>query len=178
MRIPVLILAVLLSSDALAHSFGSPICEINVLPLVPMSPTLSEPPVSGWYLEPERLSYVPGVALRVRVRHLEATRRLRGIQLWAKSGPTVGAGSFALPSALFVRPPTFANCGQWSITHGSNSPKTQEQLQFQWTPPTAGAAVMRAFLIEDCASPGGCRAHQGLTQFVLIQEALFVDGFE
>jgi len=169
----------LFSTSLLAFSSGSPVCEVNSLPLTPMSPVLSDPPPTGWSLVPERGSYVPDVALKLKIRNINPSKRARGVLLWAKSGPNSGAGRFILPSSgLFQYLPAFANCAEWALAHVSSVAKTQDQLAFAWLAPASGPLIMRAFLIEDCTTVGGCRAHQALTDIVLLQEALFVDGFE
>jgi Reeler domain len=178
MRLILTLVILLVCRAVSAFSGGSPICEVNTLPLVQMSPVLSEPPPTGWFLVPERASYVPGTALRVSIRNTDPGKLARGVLIWAKTGPTTGAGSFDLPSnGLFQYLPAFADCGQWALSHVSSIAKTQTQLQFTWQAPASGALIMRAFLIEDCTTAGGCRAHQALTDVVLLQEALFVDGF-
>jgi Reeler domain len=179
MRIILTVALLLICRSAHAFSGGSPICEVNTLPLVQMSPELSDPPPTGWFLAPERASYVPGATLRVAIGNTDPSKKARGVLIWAKTGPTTGAGSFELPSnGLFQYLPAFADCGQWALSHASAVAKTQTELQFTWSAPPSGPLIMRAFLIEDCAAPGGCRAHQALTDVVLLQEALFVNGFE
>lgn len=144
-----------------------------------MSPVLSEPPPTGWFVSIARGSYVPNVPLAVSIRNVDPAKRARGVLIWAKTGPTTGVGAFDLPAnELFQYLPAFANCGEWALSHVNSIAKTQSELKFTWHAPASGALIMRAFLIEDCATAGGCRAHQALTEVVLLQEALFVDGFE
>jgi len=165
-----------------AHAFaaGAPICEVNTLPLTEMSPTLANPAPTGWTLVAERVVYVPGQAIRLNIRNNNPAKLARGILIWSKSGPSVGAGQFLLEAkGMFQVIPAPAQCGEWAISHVDSTPKTQSQLQFDWMPPVQGTVIVRAFIIEDCAQPmGGCRAHQALTPVLVLQPALFVDGFE
>lgn len=168
-----------------AFSSGSPVCEVNALPLVPMSPVLIQPPPSGWRLVVPEPRYRSGKANEVRVVHADPTRRVRGVLLFAKSGPLNGAGRFILPSPspLFGFIPFVPgnDCGEWAVSHLSAVPKTQDQLVFTWQA-DAGLDLlvgMRAFVIEDCLpKPGGCRGAQALTDFVELVPTLFFDDFE
>jgi len=165
---------------ALAFSAGAPICEVNTLPLLDMSPTLAVPAPTGWYLESDRLTYQADRSLELRIRNANGSKQVRGVLLFAKSGPNSGAGRFTLPiSGAFQYIPKAQECGEWAISHTSASPKPQTQLQFNWSAPPSGTVIVRAFLIEDCPQPsGGCRDQQALTPVLILQEALFVDGFE
>lgn len=177
---PIALFIALAPATLEAFSLGSPICEVNSLPLVEMSPTLADPPPTGWSIE-VRPWYVPGQSQSVRIRNLDPAREVRGVLLWAKSGPSTGAGSFALDRAgRYQHIPAPAPCGQWALSHTSAAVKSQSDLVFDWTPPASGGTViLRAFLIEDCGQPsGGCRSHQALTPVTVLVEALFVDGFE
>lgn len=172
--------ALLAPIAASAFSLGSPICEVNSLPLVEMSPTLADPPPTGWGIE-VRPWYVPGQGQQVRIRNSDPAREVRGVLLWAKSGPSAGAGSFTLDRAgLYQHIPAPAPCGQWALSHTSAKVKSQSDLVFDWTgPEQGGTVILRAFLIEDCGQPsGGCRSHQALTPVTVLVEALFVDGLE
>jgi len=165
---------------ASAFSAGAPICEVNTLPLVEMSPTLAVPAPSGWYLESDRLTYQADRPLELRIRNANSAKQVRGVLLFTKSGPNSGAGGFALPtSGAFQYIPAPAKCGEWAISHSSPAVKSQGELQFNWSAPPSGTVIVRAFLIEDCMQPsGGCRDQQALTPVLILQEALFVDGFE
>ena len=181
LRAGLLVLSIALAPVvAEAFSLGSPICEVNTLPLVEMSPTLADPPPTGWSIE-VRPWYVPGQSQTLRIRNLDPLRQVRGVLIWAKSGPNSGAGSFALDGAgLYQHIPAPASCGQWALSHTSAAVKAQSDLVFDWTAPESGGTViLRAFLIEDCGQPsGGCRSHQALTELAVLAEALYVDGFE
>lgn len=163
---------------ALAFSQGAPICEVNTLPLIEMSPTLANPAPEGWTLVvPERFAL--GRPLLIQLRNADPTRRARGVLLWAKSGPATGAGSFALPgNGRWQHIPAPANCGLWAISHTDNQPKLQSELSFEWVSVEYSSAILRAFVIEDCSAPQGCRDQQALTPITLVQPALFFDGFE
>lgn len=162
----------------MAFSAGSPICEVNILPLTEMSPTLADPAPFGWELRSSSVVYVAGQPIALRVRHPDPSKRVRGVLLFAKSGPFTGAGRFELPPG-YQYIPAPASCGEWAISHTNSAPKEQEDLQFEWQPGSDGTVIVRAFLIEDCAAPnGGCRDQQALTQVLVLQQALFVDGFE
>ena len=165
---------------ALAFSAGAPICEVNTLPLLDMSPTLAVPAPTGWYLESDRLTYQADRPLALRIRNTDGEKQVRGVLLFAKSGPNIGAGHFTLPiSGAFQYIPAPAECGEWAISHSSPAVKSQGELQFDWSAPSSGTVIVRAFLIEDCMQPsGGCRDQQALTPVLVLQEALFVDGFE
>lgn len=174
---------VLLSLRSDAFSQGSPICEVNTLPLIEMSATLSDPPPVGWTLSAPRNYYVPGRMVRFQVQQPNPAKRALGVLIWAKSAPFVGAGSFMLDAGgLYQFVPAPAPCAQWALSHVSPAPKSPAQLRFDWLPPNAGASngvvIVRAFLIEACGVSGGCRAHQALTPVLVLQPALFVDGFE
>lgn len=172
-------LALLPQRQADAFAAGSPICEVQTLPLVEMSPTLADPPPFGWSLQIPVSAYVPGRPLPLRIRHPDPGKRVRGVLLFAKSGPFSGAGSFSLPPQGYQYIPAPAQCGQWAISHSDSDPKEQAELLFEWTGQAQGTVILRAFLIEDCALPsGGCRDQQALTEVVVLLEALFVDGFE
>lgn len=167
-----------------AFSIGSPICEVAQLPLLEMSTTLSNPPPAGWTVRSSQPAFEPGGLLTLRIQNVDPGRRARGIVIWTKSGPTTGFGQFAIPANgefQYVPPPAF--CQQWSLTHTNGMPKEQSELQFPWTAPLespAGAVIARAFIIEDCVPDPktGCRSHQALTPFLLMPEAMFLDGFE
>lgn len=167
-----------------AFSFASPICEVAQLPLLEMSPALSNPPPSGWTLSASQPAFEPGGTLTLQVRNVDPQRRARGILIWTKSGFTTGFGRFVIPAnSLFQYVPPPAFCEQWSLTHTNNLPKDQANLRFEWTAPLeppAGAVVARAFIIEDCVPDPktGCRSYQAITPFLLMPEAMFLDGFE
>ncbi|MDW8479450.1 MAG: hypothetical protein RML12_05965 [Xanthomonadales bacterium] len=161
-------------------SAGSPICEVHSLPLVEMSPTLAHPPPEGWFLVAEAAVYHAGRPLRVRLRHPDPGRAVRGVLLWAKSAPTEGAGWFELPAdGRWQYMPGSSNCGQWAISHRDGLPKGQALLEWRWHPGESPAAVLRAFLIEDCGlPPGGCRDQQGLTELLVLERGIFIADFE
>ena len=164
--------------ESRANSQGSPICEVNSLPLVPMSPTIANPPPQGWTLvAPAR--FYPGQPLQLRLRHPDPLRRARGVLIWAKANASQGAGSFALPAnGRWAYIPAPATCGTWALSHTDSQAKAQDALVFEWTGDASPSAILRAFLIEDCNNPAGCRDQQALTQIVLIQAGLFANGFE
>lgn len=170
----------LFSTRIAAFAAGAPICEVNTLPLSEMSPVLADPAPSGWFLESSSAFYYPGTPLQVRVRNANNSKRVRGAMLWAKASPTVGIGSFALPPGkLFQYIPAPAQCAQWAISHNSSVPKAQSDLRFAWSATDGvGTVVLRAFLIEDCGLPSGCRAHQALTPVLILQAGIFKDGLE
>lgn len=170
-----------LPSTSVAFSLGSPICDVNVLPLIEMSPTLASPAPSGWGLRAETSYYVPGRALRVAVTQPDPNKRARGVLVFAKTSPFSGVGSFALPpNAQYQYIPPPAQCGEWSISHTNADPKTIAEMQWDYTVPLASnTVVLRAFVIEDCGlGSGGCRDQQALSNVVLLLEAIQVDGFE
>jgi hypothetical protein len=177
---PLFCLVLCLLAPAPAHAFsqGSPICEVNSLPLIEMSPTLADPAPQGWTLQaPPR--FMPGAAVSVRITHPDAARRVRGVLLWSRSGPFAGAGRFEVGNGdLWQYIPAPADCGQWALSHVDAQPKPQAVLQFQWTGADAIPVILRAFLIEDCAAAQGCRDQQALTPVLQLQPALFFDGFE
>ena len=174
-------LAVFSSRDAAAYSFGAPVCEVQSLPLVSMSPTLSSPPPSGWQLHIPARRYIPGKPMRVEVTNTDPTKRARGVLVWAKSGPDTGVGTFTGNEELFRTIPVgLADCDEWAISHTSSVAKTLDELHFDWTAPansTAGV-LFRAFVIEHCSDSNGCRSYQALTPVVVKQAGLFVDEFE
>ncbi len=181
MRRSISVLVLLLAaSDSFGFSLGSPICEVNSLPLTEMSPTLASPPPSGWTLETERAYFSPGASLRVRVRHPSPLKQARGILLWAKRSQFLGGGRFELPaSGAFQYIPAPAACGEWAISHVNATPKSLDDLQFDWIPDTTAPVILRAFIIEECFQPsGGCRDQQALTPIVVLEEGVLVNGFE
>ncbi len=169
--------------DAVAFSSGSPVCEVNALPLVPMSPVLSDPAPSGWALTAAAPAYLAGQVLELSLRHPDPTRRARGVLIWTKSGPFSGAGSF-VPALAAGRwrlvGGAMPDCGEWALTHADAMPRPLDALRFAWRAPPAGlqAVIARAFVIEDCGSPAGCRAAQALTPILVLDEAIWFDGFE
>lgn len=168
----------LLAPIAGAFSFGSPICEVETLPLVPMSPTLSNPPPTGWLLQADDQGFSDDRPLRLAILHPDPSRRTRGVLLWAKSGPDQGAGAFGFDSSLY-QGLSAVGCGGWALTHTSAVPKSQQQMRFTWSPgPDDVQVLFRAFLIEDCGLPAGCRDHQALTVPVIVERVLFRSGFE
>lgn len=179
---PALLLA---PSLAVAFSSGSPVCEVNALPLVPMSPVLIQPPPDGWRVVVDDARFHEGRITAVRVVNLDPVKRARGVLLFAKSGPLTGAGRFLLPSPSplfgFIPFVPGSDCGEWAVTHLSAEPKTQAQLRFDWLPEPAPVTLvaMRAFVIEDCQpQPGGCRGAQALTDVVELVPTVFFDDFE
>ncbi len=167
------------ATSAAAFSLGAPICEVDSLPVLEMSPTLADPAPSGWRLDIARDAYLPARPLRVRVANADPGKRARGVLLWAKTGPFTGAGQFLVDSDLFQYIPAPADCGLWAVTHTSAVPKPLEDLAFWWVPPDAGTVLMRAFVIEECgAESGGCRDQQALTPLRALVPKLFFDGFE
>lgn len=167
-----------LSEVALAFSQGSPVCEVLQLPLVEMSPTLSQPPPSGWLLQGDSTIYYPNELFRVRIRHGNPERAVRGVLIWARQGPTLGSGSFLLnEGAIWQYIPAPADCGQWAVSHRNAEAKTQAELVFDWRPPHAVNSILRAFLIEDCPQ-ADCRAWQALTNLLVLEGGVFRSGFE
>jgi Reeler domain len=168
------------SPSASAFSIGAPVCEVATLPLLPMSNFVVSPPPTGWTLQVDRLIFVPGQPMQIRVRNNNPIKNVKGVLLWAKQNSTTGAGNFIPPvSGLFrFAGDSAGQCGEWAITHNTAASKTQADLVFDWMPPADGTTFMRAFVIEDCGLVGGCRAWQALTQILVLQPALFVDGFE
>ena len=172
------LVALLAAASAHANSQGSPICEVESLPLVPMSPTLANPAPQGWTLDSPTRFY-PGQPVPIRLRHPDPLRRARGVLIWAKSGQFTGAGSFVVPAnGRWAHIPPPANCGGWALSHTDNQPKALGELVFHWIGSTEPGALLRAFLIEDCSNPAGCRDQQALTPFVFLEAGLFGDGFE
>ena len=172
-----------LANGAFANSFGSPVCEVNSLPLTPMASSVSNPVPVGWSLRTDSPNYLSGMPLEIRIGNLDPLKRVRGVLLWAKtSADFQPAGSFLVgPGSMwqFIPPGNGVFCQQASISHMDSAPKQQSTLVFSWTPPANNADVqLRAFLIEDCALIAGCRGAQTLTQTLVLGEAVFKDRFE
>lgn len=183
--VPILAAALLVglacTRPAQAFSYGSPICEVQSLPLVEMSPTLATPPPTGWSLRIEKKRYSPGLPMRVSVVNTDPTKRARGLLVWAKSGPETGIGVFTGdPDRFQTIPSALADCGEWAISHVTSASKPQDILHVDWTAPAGATAnvLFRAFVIEACGAPNGCRAYQALTPIVVKQAGLFDDDFE
>ncbi len=173
--------ALLVHASASAFSQGSPICQVNSLPLLQMASALSSPPPTGWVLEAESTRYAPGTASVLRISNADPLVRAKGILLWSLTGPGQGAGRFELPtSGDFQYVPAPAQCGEWAITHTEATAKDQSELIFLWQPPASGSVIIRAFIIEDCGDTRSCRAHQALTPILGLSPSLilFSDGFE
>ena len=64
-----ILIAASLAEAAGAHSFGSPRCEINSLPVTEMSATLADPAPSGWQISNPEGAAWPGRAMTIRVTH-------------------------------------------------------------------------------------------------------------
>lgn len=175
-----LFLPVFVAEAARAFSAGSPICEVHSLPLVEMSPTLAQPPPTGWSLKSDREVFYAGQPLTIRLHHPDSTKAVRGVLLWAKSSPTEGAGHFELPAnGRWQYMPGSSNCAAWALSHTDGLRKEQALLVWTWWPGSATVAVMQAFLIEDCPQPpGGCRDQQGLTPMMVLERGIFADDFE
>jgi hypothetical protein len=166
-----------------AFSSGSVVCEVNTIPFAPMSSVVSNPIPVGWSLRAGASVYVPGQSLTLELVNSDPGKRLRGVLIWAKSGPFTGAGSFqpSFPSALFrYVEGAMPDCGESSLTHANANPKAQDQLRFSWQAPVAGtgSVIVRAYLIEDCGAGQSCRSAQALTDILVLEEAVFSDGFE
>jgi Reeler domain len=174
------VLNMTVACPSFASSTGAPVCEVATLPLLAMSNFVVNPPPTGWTLQVDRLIFVPGQPMQIRVRNNNPIKNVKGVLLWAKQNSTTGAGNFIPPvSGLFrFAGDSVGLCGEWAITHNTAASKTQADLVFDWMPPADGTTFMRAFVIEDCGLVGGCRAWQALTQILVLQPALFVDGFE
>ncbi len=173
--------ATCLTEAASAHSFGSPRCEINSLPVTEMSTTLADPAPSGWQILNLDGAAWPGRSMTIRVSNADPLKQARGILVWARRNGSTPSGSFQPDaSGLFQWiPAALANCGEASISHTSRNPKSQAQLSFEWTPDVNSTSIVRAFVIEDCgALDTDCRAWQALTPFLVIPGAIFVDGME
>lgn len=165
------------SAPAQAFSQGSPICEVQQLPLVEMSPTLAQPPPSGWRLESDRSAYTPGNRVRVRIVNT-SPKAVRGVLLWARQSPQSGSGEFLIaPEAPWQFVPAPATCQAWALTHRNAQPKAQSELVFDWKAGDAPQTLIRAFLVEDCGDTD-CRAYQALTSIIVLERALQIDGFE
>lgn len=171
-------LCLILPQGALAFSQGSPICEVLQLPLVEMSPTLSQPPPTGWLLRSESAVYYPEEPLSLRISHSDPARAVRGVLIWARQGPAAGSGSFVLNDAAlwqYISAP--ADCGQWAVSHRNADAKSQAELVFNWRPSSAANSILRAFLIEDCPQ-SDCRAWQALTNLLILEGGVFRSSFE
>jgi hypothetical protein len=168
-----------------AHSFGSPVCEVGVIPLAPMSTTLSSPAPTGWALFTTAKVYVRGAPIDVSVINTDPLKKARGVLIWSKFGDLSPAGSFLIGPGnawQYIPPSPTVQCAQASISHTDNSPQVQADLTFSWTPPTSfpgdsSDVFLRAFIIEDCVA-GSCRSYQALTQRLALPEAFLVAGFE
>lgn len=177
------------SAPAAAYSSGATVCEVERLPFAPMASVLRDPPPSGWQLLSDGGLWFPSAIRWLRLQHPDPERRARGLLLWVKGSPAglpSGAGRF-LDLGLSehyqrvpLAPPS--DCGEWALTQRDASGKTQAELQFVWQAPSVagwGSLIARAFVIEDCGSAqGGCRDAQALTDFLILREAPFADGFE
>jgi Reeler domain len=181
-QLSILFSSVLCISSASANSFGSPVCDVQSLPLLPMANAVSNPVPTGWSLRTDRSYYQSGAPLEVRIGNVDPLKRVRGVLLWSKSTDFQPVGSFLIgPGSMWqlIPPGNGVFCQQASITHMDAAPKQQNTLVFSWTPPANDADVqLRAFLIEDCALVTGCRGAQALTQTLLLGEAVFKDRFE
>jgi len=173
-----LLIVCLVPGASYGFSLGSPVCEVTSLPLVPMSATLASPPPAGWRLETTRAVFVPGRAVSVQVSHPQPSTQALGVLIWAKRSVSEGAGSFSVDGDLYQFVPLPAECGQWALTHTSPVPKSLIDLRFTWVPGDDAEVLLRAFLIEACGIPGGCRGHQALTPIKLLRPVLYFDGFE
>ncbi len=179
-RMIVFCIAASTSSFVWGFSQGAPICDVASLPLLPMSSTVASPPPTGWTLTPSSTAYYNNGMLSFQVRNTNATKRARGILIWSKNFALDSVGSFQIgPGSSFdYINPALANCGQASISHTTNTPKNQADLNFNWNPPTlAEPVIVRAFIIEDCPI-SNCRSYQALTPIVEIDQGFFRDGLE
>lgn len=145
-----------------------------------MSPTLAQPPPAGWYLDADRPIFYSGRPVLIRLRHPDPSQAVRGVLLWAKSGPSAGAGHFELPSnGRWQYMPGSSNCATWALSHADGVRKEQPLLAWRWLPGDSPVVAMRAFLIQDCPQPpGGCRDQQGLTPILVLERGIFTDDFE
>lgn len=174
----VLLVVLGLGQKSWAFSTGAPICEVNSLPVVQMSSALASPPPTGWSLNFDTDSYLPGEPVIINVTNTDPLRQVRGVLIWAKLNAVAGAGRFELPdNNQFQYVPAAANCGEWALTHVDAGPKDQSSLVFEWYPPDQGSVILRAFVVEDCE--GDCRSYQALTPIrSLASELVFSDAFE
>lgn len=161
-----------------AFSTGAPVCEVNGLPVVQMSPSLASPPPTGWSLNFDTDYYLPGTPVIINVSNTDPLRRVRGVLIWAKLNAVAGGGRFELPdNNQFQYVPAAADCGEWAVTHVDADAKDQSTLVFAWYPPEQGSVILRAFVVEDCE--GDCRSYQALTPITsLSSELLLQDSFE
>jgi Reeler domain/Putative metal-binding motif len=147
----------LFASSGWAHSTGSPVCTIdaatfdaNMLP-----PVISSP--NGWSLTAPT-GYVAGQALQIGVRNTNTTKQFRGLLLWVTNAQGALVGTFIAPSGYQL---CQGNGG--SVTHTSNSTKSQQNFTF--TPPlnAAGDLTVRAAVVEECGLPPvACRPYHAL----------------
>ena len=142
-----------------------------------MSPTLASPAPSGWVLQPRRSIFYEGQTVRLDISNSDPAKTALGALIWAISGPSQGTGAFLADGSLYQHVPLPAECGQWALTHTMPTPKSQEMLRFSWVGGSDDSVIVRAFLIEDCGIPGGCRSYQALTPFLSLQRVLFFDSF-
>lgn len=153
-----------------------------------MSPSLVQPPPSGWTLLSDHRFASAARPARLRLSHPDPGRRVRGVLVW-----TLSTGSIDLPPSgrflLGEDDPLYQHvagaCALATLTHRSAQPKTQADLQFRWMPRAddSSAVIARAFVIEDCGEPS-CVAWQALSfaadgdRYLQLLPALFGDGFE
>lgn len=137
--------AIVIGVPASAYSLGSPVCSVNAATMGTTEGNSVLPSPNGWSLALPT-TYVPGVPLTVTVQNVGTpAKTYRGILMWVQASDASFQGVWAYPSG-FQKPTA---CTQASITHTSNTLKSQPQT-FTFTPPPGEtrALTIRAVVTE------------------------------
>jgi hypothetical protein len=161
------LLGLLLPTDAVAFSSGSPVCQVTASDMSGAEGTPAVASPNGWSIT-VATGYNAGVPLNVGISNTNPGKQFRGILLWATNSAGTRVGSWTAPSGYQLA----SGCASTSLTHASSTAKAQRSFSFSPPPAGSGTLTFRAVLTEECGAPS-CRTTYAFPNGVSVVESLY-----